>query len=172
MLPPILNADGTENPFALLERDPVLYKKVVLCMALQRQPKEAKDEGESSPPVITEGFYWKDYPPCETVLYESMSEYYELSKQSRQSKEQQAFNNDLVRRIRATADQHGYSFDDAYFTDKRLRDRIRCFFKVCVGSAVTYYVCKLVALSRPFTYTLFYNIYRRRPTFRTAKNGL
>lgn len=87
---PLLNPTGTENPFALIQRDALLYKKVVLCMALQRQPKETKD-GEISepPPVIGEGFYWKDYPSCETVLYESMGVYYELSKSSRQSKEQQ-----------------------------------------------------------------------------------
>ena len=65
-------------------------------MALQRQPKETKDDGETPDPVIKEGFYWKDYPPCETVLYESMSDYYELSKQSRQSKQQQVRNTDLV----------------------------------------------------------------------------
>ena len=88
---PVPADDENENPFAIIQRDTVLFKKLVLTMALQRQPKESKEnEPQEAPPaLITEGFYWKDYPPCEQVLYDSMTTYYTLSKSSRQSKEQQ-----------------------------------------------------------------------------------
>lgn len=125
------DGDAGGNPFDLILRDHELYRRLVLTMALERSPKENKDNSDQPPSEISEGFYWKDFPPLERLLFDSMEGYYTLSTNKRQSKQQQAFNNALVENIRSTAIESGYTFH-SYFEidDKRLRDRIRCFFKV------------------------------------------
>jgi hypothetical protein len=48
-----------------------------------------------SPTVAEQGFFWRDYPPIERVLYENMADYYDVRAGRRQTKLQQAFSRRL-----------------------------------------------------------------------------
>jgi len=63
-----------------------------------------------------------------------MAKYYDLSTTKCQSAQQQAFNNDLVILVRAVAKDRGWRFHPT-FTDKSLRDRIRCYYKTHIQNA-------------------------------------
>jgi hypothetical protein len=132
------NSDVEDDPIEEIQADEDLHRRVVLLMALQRQPAEPRQQNDlatetiraqqQSSLVIREGFFWREYPVCEQVLYDAMAEYYQLSCLQRQSKLQQEFNNALVERMRTVAHEARYVFEPT-FSDKKLRDRIRCFFK-------------------------------------------
>lgn len=144
---------GTEsretNPFDELAADEELERLVVLQMAMQRhqlgilglndEPVSQCHEDDSLPKrptsnIISEGFFWREYPSCEQVLYKHMERYYEVSAIQRNYKVQQSFNNILVQEVRAAAENSGFSFE-ASFDDKKLRDRIRCFYKTHLQNA-------------------------------------
>lgn len=103
-------------------------------MALERPRKDNVDAAVPSM-VVGEGFYWKEYPKLENLLYDQMAEYYSFSANQRQSKCQQAYNNTLVDKMKIAASEHGYTFDPKIFSDKKLRDRIRCFYKTHLQNA-------------------------------------
>jgi hypothetical protein len=84
--------------------------------------------------VITEGFFWREYPACEQVLYNHMHRYYEISAIQKNYKVQQFFNNVLVEEVRKAAYDSGFTVDPD-FCDKKLRDRIRCFYKTHLQNA-------------------------------------
>ena len=73
-------------------------------------------------------------PFASTVLKNHMAKYYDLSTTKCQSAQQQAFNNDLVILVRGVAKERGWRFH-ASFTDKSLRDRIRCYYKTHIQNA-------------------------------------
>lgn len=68
------------------------------------------------------------------VLKEHMAKYYDLSTTKCQSAVQQAFNNDLVVFVREVAEGRGWKFHKC-FSDKCLRDRIRCYYKTHIQNA-------------------------------------
>jgi hypothetical protein len=115
-------------------QDPNFYRTLTLTMALER-PRKTEKPVKLPPSQIGEGFYWKEYPELEDVLYCEMHKYYEYSANSRQSKHQQAYNNALVESIKQVAAEYGYEFDSAIYNDKKLRDRIRCFYKTHLQNA-------------------------------------
>jgi hypothetical protein len=74
------------------------------------------------------------YSLSPTVLKKHMARYYDLSTTKCQSAQQQAFNNDLVVLVRGVAKDRGWRFHPT-FTDKSLRDRIRCYYKTHIQNA-------------------------------------
>ena len=136
------------NPFDELRQDRSLLRKVILHMALQRNVGDDQVPRDESPgkitlgridyctnkTVIEDGFYWREFPVCEQVLYKNMADYYGISSVSRSARMQQDFNKKLVEEVRLAALDSGLTFDPS-FTEKKLRDRIRCFYKTHLQNA-------------------------------------
>lgn len=125
-------------------------------MALVRENPRVPKQDPKAGTVICEGFFWGKYPSLENVLKRNMKEYYEKSTKKRQSKDQQQFNNKLVYLVRKEADVMGWTFDEKDFCfsyhltdtydecatntntgagERKLRDRIRCFFKTHIQNS-------------------------------------
>lgn len=111
-------------------------KKLLLNMALTREnPRSTRSTYPAVGTVIHNGFYWAQFPPLEQVLRDKMEIYYELSIEKCQSRDQQAFNNELVTLVNQCARENGWTFDPGVFDEKKIRDRIRCFFKTHIQNA-------------------------------------
>ena len=118
-----------------LER-PRVGKKLLLSMALVRtNPRTPPSCYPAHGTVLTERFHWASYPPLDTILRKNMKRYYELSVEQCQSKDQQEFNNELVISIKRESNKYGWEFDRNAFDDKKIRDRIRCFYKTHIQNA-------------------------------------
>eukprot|EP00980_Cylindrotheca_fusiformis_P004527 scaffold961_cov122-Cylindrotheca_fusiformis.AAC.35 len=122
--------------------DPEMAKKLLLSMALVREnPRSSPETWPPRGSIVGEGFFWAHYPPLEIgkdqypiVLKKKMEKYYELSTTKCQSAQQQAFNNNLVVLVKDAASEQGWKFDNC-FSDKSLRDRIRCYYKTHIQNA-------------------------------------
>eukprot|EP00526_Cylindrotheca_closterium_P011728 CAMPEP_0113625116 /NCGR_PEP_ID=MMETSP0017_2-20120614/12970_1 /TAXON_ID=2856 /ORGANISM="Cylindrotheca closterium" /LENGTH=496 /DNA_ID=CAMNT_0000535213 /DNA_START=202 /DNA_END=1692 /DNA_ORIENTATION=+ /assembly_acc=CAM_ASM_000147 len=115
--------------------NPEMAKRLLLSMALVREnPRSSPETWPARGSVVQEGFFWAHYPPLEAVLKAKMEKYYELSTTKCQSAHQQIFNNGLVVLVKEAAKEQGWSFDTC-FSDKSLRDRIRCYYKTHIQNA-------------------------------------
>ncbi|KAL7546993.1 hypothetical protein ACHAWF_010309 [Thalassiosira exigua] len=118
-----------------LER-PRVGKQLLLSMALVRtNPRTPPSCYPAHGTILTDRFHWAAFPPLDNLLRRNMKQYYELSTNKCQSRDQQEFNNELVHRIKEEAARYGWEFDDKAFDDKKIRDRIRCFFKTHIQNA-------------------------------------
>jgi len=59
-----------------------------------------------------------------------MREYYEMSMDKACTKEQLVFNNRLLSLVKETAAKKGWIWGEGYNTDKKIRNRVRCYYKV------------------------------------------
>ena len=117
-----------------LER-PRVGKQLLLSMALVRtNPRTPPSCYPANGTILTDRFHWASFPPLDTILRKNMRRYYELSTNKCQSKDQQEFNNELVVNVKREAHKYGWEFDNNAFDDKKIRDRIRCFYKVRRGA--------------------------------------
>ena len=119
-----------------MKKNKSIEKQFLLQMAQRRENPRA---GPATLPergsVIDLGFYWGQYPPLEKILRNHMEEYYELSVNKCQSRAQQEFNNKLVSLVELEATKYGWSFNKDKFDAKKIRDRVRCFFKTHIQNA-------------------------------------
>jgi len=108
-------------------------KQLLLSMTLSRESPRSANIMPPPGNKLKPGFHWGHFPPLEKLLRSHMEEYYELSIKKCQSTLQQEFNNKLVKKTQYLAYWHGWAFEG--FTDRELRDRIRCFFKTHIQNA-------------------------------------
>lgn len=137
--PPPTSILSTAEKAASLSRaildDPAKSKQLLLRMALVRENPRTPRTDPPSGTVITHGFFWGSYPSLENILRTHMKEYYDLSTNKRQSRDQQMFNNKLVALVREKAKSMGWEFNKEFGNERKVRDRIRCFFKTHIQNS-------------------------------------
>lgn len=109
------------------------YRFLLLSLTLNSRPHEK--DGACTPPTsrtIGKNFFWNQYPDLEALLFDEMPKYYA---NQIPSKQQKTYNNKLLATVRNKAEELGYSFDRGVFDDKKLRNRIRCFYKSHIQNA-------------------------------------
>ena len=116
-------------------QDPKIWKQLLFSMTITRDWKQ-RVRGVSEPPpgiVLEKAFLWSVYPSLETVLIDNMREYYEMSMDKACTKEQLVFNNRLLSLVKETAAKKGWIWGEGYNTDKKIRNRVRCYYKVSLS---------------------------------------
>ena len=116
--------------------NPSKAKQLLLRMALVRENPRNPRKDPPRGTTIPNGFFWGAYPSLENILRKHMKKYYDLSTNKRQSRAQQEYNNELVTLVRAEAARMGWKFDESEFNNyRKIRDRIRCFFKTHIQNS-------------------------------------
>jgi hypothetical protein len=112
-------------------KDESVQRQLLESMALAKdwEPATTNEPGPGS--ELSRAFLMADYPSLELVLRDNMKEYYEKSSKVN-SLAQLDFNKKLVGLIKQEAASHGWVWGEGYHTDKQIRNRIRCFYKVSV----------------------------------------
>jgi len=122
--------------YSLSDVKDVKKKRLLLSMALVRtNPRTPPSCYPSHGTVLADRFHWTAYPPLDSILRKNMKRYCELSTDKCQSRDQQEFINRLVHLIRKEATKYGWEFDKRVFEDKKIRDRIRNFYKTNIQNA-------------------------------------
>ena len=163
-----------------LER-PRVGKQLLLSMALVRtNPRTPPSCYPAHGTILTDRFHWTAFPPLDVILRTNMRRYYELSTNKCQSKDQQEFNNVLVMNVKREAHKYGWEFDREAFDDKKIRDRIRQFYKVSddkflspeMGNLSVWYFCISVFSAEHFVlYPVSASLCKKRRIFKLPKRG-
>lgn len=112
----------------------IVYRRFVLFLTIAKMSSAGAPRGNARnemPPAgeVPLSFLWTAYPPVEHFLRRNMKDYYEISLSDKcRSIAQIHYNKALTAAIREVFSN--YSWSVSAFTDKDLRSRIRCYYKV------------------------------------------
>jgi hypothetical protein len=113
-------------------KDTKIWKQLLFSMTISRDfkrpPQGVHEPGPGT--VLEKAFLWSTYPTLERVLIDNMREYYEFSIGKCMTKEQLDFNNRLLVLVKQCAADQGWRWGEGYNTDKKIRNRVRCYYKV------------------------------------------
>jgi hypothetical protein len=114
-------------------KDESILKQLLLSMTMERdwtRPKAGIDEPQRGH-ILQKSFLWSSIPTMELVLIRHMKEYYYYSMGDKcMTKEQLEFNSRLLLDVKKCAEDMGWVWGEEFDTDRKIRNRIRCYYKV------------------------------------------